>query len=36
MVHLLERLHNDRFYGFMDRFLPEWQNTEKELQGKID
>lgn len=36
MVHLLERLHNDRFYRLMDRFLPGWQQTEKELQGKVD
>lgn len=36
MVHLLERLHNDRFYGFMDRFLPDWREIEKELQGRVD
>jgi predicted metal-dependent hydrolase len=36
MVHLLERLHSDRFYGFMDRFLPGWQEIEKELHGKVD
>ena len=36
MVHLLERLHNDRFYRFMDQFLPQWQAIEKELQGKVD
>lgn len=36
MVHLLERLHNDRFYGFMDQFLPDWRKIEKELHGKVD
>lgn len=36
MVHLLERLHNHRFYSFMDQLLPGWQKTEKELQGKVD
>jgi predicted metal-dependent hydrolase len=25
MAHLLERYHNDRFYGYMDRFLPQWR-----------
>ena len=24
MVHLLERLHNHRFYSLMDKFLPDW------------
>lgn len=36
MVHLLERLHNDRFYRLMDQYLPGWQQTEKALQGKVD
>lgn len=36
MVHLLERLHNNRFYSFIDQFLPGWKNIEKELQGKVD
>lgn len=36
MVHLLERLHNKRFYRLMDRFLPTWRETEKELEGRID
>lgn len=31
MVHLLERNHNDRFKGFMDRFLPQWQMCREEL-----
>ena len=25
MVHLLEAGHNKRFYGYMDRFLPQWR-----------
>ena len=25
MVHLLERHHNDRFKGYMDRFIPQWR-----------
>jgi len=36
MVHLLERLHNKRFYRLMDRFLPDWREAEKELQGRVD
>lgn len=36
MVHLLERLHNDRFYALMDQFYPEWRQAEKELQGRVD
>lgn len=26
MVHLLERKHNERFIGYMDRFLPQWRS----------
>lgn len=33
MVHLLERKHNHRFYGFMDLFLPEWRKIRAELNG---
>ena len=25
LVHLLERGHNARFYGYLDRFLPDWR-----------
>ena len=35
MVHLLERLHNKRFYGFMDQFLPDWKERSKELDGRV-
>jgi predicted metal-dependent hydrolase len=31
MVHLLERLHNDRFRSLMDKFLPQWQFLRDEL-----
>ena len=33
MVHLRERLHNKRFYTYMDQFLPEWKSTDKELKN---
>jgi predicted metal-dependent hydrolase len=25
MVHFLEKHHNDRFLGYMDRFMPQWR-----------
>jgi predicted metal-dependent hydrolase len=31
MVHLLERHHNVRFIGYMDKFLPQWRNHKQEL-----
>ena len=31
MVHLLERNHNTRFKGFMDKFIPDWKRLKKEL-----
>ncbi|MCB1171068.1 MAG: M48 family metallopeptidase [Leptospiraceae bacterium] len=34
MVHLKERLHNARFYAFMDQYLPDWKEREKELRGR--
>jgi predicted metal-dependent hydrolase len=33
MVHLLERYHNDTFYRYMDRFLPQWR-TYKDVLNK--
>lgn len=32
MVHLLERGHNTRFYGFMDQFLPDWRQGRDVLR----
>ena len=31
MVHLLERLHNERFRAYMSRFLPLWEYYRDEL-----
>ena len=31
MVHLLERLHNDRFVAYMDEFIPQWRLFRDEL-----
>lgn len=33
MVHLLERGHNAKFYGYMDKFLPNWKSIRSELNG---
>jgi len=35
MVHLLERLHNERFIAYMDKFLPNWRSIKAELNGLI-
>lgn len=34
LVHLLERHHNDRFTGFMDKFLPNWRFLRDELNAQ--
>ena len=31
LVHLLERKHNQRFYAFMDEFIPDWPARKKEM-----
>jgi hypothetical protein len=31
MVHLLERLHNDRFVAYMDEFMPQWRFFREKL-----
>jgi predicted metal-dependent hydrolase len=33
MVHLLERLHNERFVAYMDHFLPQWRLLRDELNS---
>ncbi len=35
MVHLLERKHDARFYGFMDKFYPSWKTVRKFLKNPI-
>jgi len=32
LVHLHERLHNARFWGFMDQFMPDWRVHREELK----
>ncbi|WP_205703430.1 M48 family metallopeptidase [Hymenobacter radiodurans] len=31
LVHLHERYHNARFWGFMDQFMPDWRTYKAEL-----
>ncbi|MGB4438197.1 MAG: SprT family zinc-dependent metalloprotease [Sedimentibacter sp.] len=33
LVHLLERHHNNIFYGYMDKFLPEWKVIRNNLNN---
>ncbi|HHX24156.1 MAG: M48 family metallopeptidase [Tepidanaerobacteraceae bacterium] len=35
MVHLLERLHNERFISYMDKFFPNWRSIKAELNRLI-
>ena len=35
MTHLLERLHNPRFKGLLDGFLPGWRTLRKGLQESV-
>ncbi len=32
MTHLLERLHNKRFWQLLDRFMPDWRSAESLLK----
>lgn len=34
IVHLKERLHNDRFRSFLDQHMPDWREREKQLDMK--
>jgi predicted metal-dependent hydrolase len=33
LVHLHERLHNARFWGLMDRFMPDWRPAQQALKA---
>lgn len=35
MVHLKERLHNDRFRFFLDKHMPDWRDREQELKKRL-
>jgi len=33
LAHFIERRHNERFVGLMDRLLPQWRFYRKELNA---
>src|SRR5690554_7589576 len=35
LVHLLERKHNERFKGYMDRLLPDWRERSEEHTSEL-
>lgn len=35
MIHLLEKHHNDRFFAYMDQFMPNWRDIKGELNDLI-
>ena len=35
LVHLLEKGHNARFYGYLDKYYPNWKECRKELKNKV-
>lgn len=35
MVHFLEKKHNQRFYSFMDTFLPEWRAYQEQFSELV-
>ena len=35
MVHLLEANHSKRFYALMTKFMPQWTEHQKQLEGKM-
>lgn len=36
MAHLVERYHNQRFHGLMDRFLPHWREVKMTLEDQLN
>lgn len=36
LTHLVERLHNGRFKAFMYKYMPNWKDVQKLLNGLID
>lgn len=35
LVHLLESGHNDRFYGLLDQYYPQWEECRRKLREGI-
>lgn len=36
LCHLVEHNHSSRFYGLLDRFMPEWRSVKDELDGRVE
>ena len=34
LVHIMEKYHNDRFYSFMDKYMPKWEKIKAVLNGQ--
>ena len=34
MTHILEASHNQRFWGFMTKFYPDWKRVRKYLSDE--
>lgn len=35
MIHLIEKHHNERFYAYLEQFIPNWKEIKEELNGLI-
>lgn len=35
LIHLIERKHNDKFIGLIDKYLPKWRSEKDELNRQI-
>ena len=36
LCHLVEHNHSPRFYGLLDRFMPEWRSVKEQLDGRAE
>jgi len=36
ICHLVEHNHSPRFYGLLDRFMPEWRSVKEQLDGRAE
>ncbi len=36
LCHLVEHNHSSRFYGLLNRFMPEWRSVKEQLDGQAD
>jgi hypothetical protein len=36
LCHLVEHNHSPRFYGLLDRFMPDWRSVKERLDGQAD